>query len=242
MNFLKKIPREKLLYFVVSAVIAILTNRLFYDGARLINQNRAMHDLSIPLDEKIPFLPWTVSVYFGCAVFWGMIYLLVALRDRRESDRFFLGLMLGRILCFAFYLIYPTRCDPVSLEGYPPSVWMWVMRFLHTVDSPENLFPSLHCLLAWACWVGVRFKKDISVWWRISAIVMAVAVCLSTLTTKQHVLADVPGGILAAELTYFIAGRRRVLAPYSKAISKIVAKIDGLFFKKSGEERTPGAK
>ena len=232
MKILKKIPREKLVYFAVSAVIAILTNRLFYDGARLINRNRAMHFME---DTNFPYLSWTVAIYFGCFAFWGAIYFLVACREREKADRFFLSLLLGRILCFLVYLIYPTAKAALVFDPADQTIWTNIMRLLYAVDSPENLFPSLHCLLAWACWIGVRFKKEYSIWWRIAAFVMAVAVCLSTLTTKQHVWVDIPGGILAAELTYFIAGIRNVLRPYSAAVAKIVEKIDGLFAKKSGE-------
>ena len=35
---------------------------------------------------------------------------------------------------------------------------------------------------------------------------MAILVCISTLTVKQHVIADVPAGILLAELSYCLSG------------------------------------
>lgn len=47
----------------------------------------------------------------------------------------------------------------------------------------------------------------------------AAAVCLSTMTTRQHVIADVAGGILLAEGCYYVAGYPKVCAVYSKIIA-----------------------
>ena len=51
---------------------------------------------------------------------------------------------------------------------------------------------------------------------------MAVAVCLSTLTTRQHVLPDVAGGILLSELCYWVAGSRKLLSAYSAFIDRLL--------------------
>ena len=51
---------------------------------------------------------------------------------------------------------------------------------------------------------------------------MAVAVCLSTLTIRQHVLMDVVGGILLSELCYWVAGSRKLLSAYSAFIDRLL--------------------
>ena len=30
------------------------------------------------------------------------------------------------------------------------------MRFLYQVDAADNLFPSIHCLTSWFCYIGIR--------------------------------------------------------------------------------------
>ena len=76
------------------------------------------------------------------------------------------------------------------------------MRFLYRVDTADNLFPSIHCLTSWFCYIGIRGRKEIPKGYRIFSCLMAVAVFVSTLTTKQHVLYDVVSGMLLAELSY----------------------------------------
>jgi len=96
-----------------------------------------------------------------------------------------------------------------------------LMNFLYTVDSADNLFPSIHCLASWLCWIGVRKNKSVSKVYSYISLFIAITICISTLTTRQHVIIDVIGGVLLAELCYFIAGHPRVSHLYSKAISKI---------------------
>jgi hypothetical protein len=54
---------------------------------------------------------------------------------------------------------------------------------------------------------------------------MAVAVFISTLTTKQHVLVDVAGGVILAEGCYFIAGHTRIAVWYGRFFNWLTGKI-----------------
>ena len=78
---------------------------------------------------------------------------------------------------------------------------------LYQVDRASNLFPSIHCLVSWLCFVGVRGKKHIPKWYQVCSCVMAIAVFVSTLTTKQHVVIDVLGGVILAEVSYWLMGK-----------------------------------
>lgn len=54
---------------------------------------------------------------------------------------------------------------------------------------------------------------------------MAVLVCVSTLTTKQHVIVDVAGGVLLAEFCYWIAKKPILSKSYEKVLDMINDKI-----------------
>ena len=92
-----------------------------------------------------------------------------------------------------------------EIEG--TTVFDWLLRLTYFFDAADNLFPSIHCFVSWLCWIGVRGKKEIPKWYRIVSLLMAVFICISTLTVKQHVIADVPAGIALAELSYFLSGK-----------------------------------
>ena len=171
----------------------------------------------------IPFLPWTVVIYLGCFLFWVYVYWVVAQLPRQTADRFFCAHFLGKAISFIVFTAFPTAITRPDLQGlYATDLWQSALRMLYWIDAPDNLFPSLHCMISWLCWVGIRRNRQVPLTCRAFALLMAVAVCLSTLTTRQHVLPDVAGGILLSELCYWVAGSRKLLSAYSAFIDRLL--------------------
>ena len=156
----------------------------------------------------------------GCFLFWLILYRLIARLPRQKADRFFCANLLGKAISFTVFVLFPTTMSRPEINGM--TVWDTFMRFLYWIDAPDNLFPSLHCMIAWLCWVGIRGNRRVPLPWRIAALLMAVAVCLSTLTIRQHVLMDVVGGILLSELSYWLAGSNKLLRSYSSFIDRLM--------------------
>ena len=99
------------------------------------------------------------------------------------------------------------------------------LSLIHILDAADNLFPSIHCLVSWFCYLGIRGRKEIPVWYQRVSMVIAVLVFASTLLTKQHVIVDVAGGILLAELCFFIGRKTQLYRIYEKLGSRIEKKI-----------------
>ncbi len=202
----------------VQLIVAFLWHELVYLCARWIAGGWVHYDLTTALDRKIPLVPWTIVIYFGCYLFWAANYYLCAARDVQERNRFFLADFLAKGVCFVLFLALPTTNVRPEIVGN--SVFDHLMRFLYSVDAADNLFPSMHCLTSWLCWIGVRSQKDIPRWYRRTSLVIAILVCISTLTTYQHVIVDVVAGILIAEVCYLIAGNNRMHKIYAAIIGK----------------------
>ena len=207
-------------YFIISLVLMLLSNRVLFDGARLFNENLRHWDLRLPLDARIPFLPWTILIYAGCGFWWLYIYWLISQRNRPDADRFFAANLLSKAVSFLVFVLFPTAVTRPELGG--ESVWISLLRILYVLDKPDNVFPSIHCVLGWFCWIGVREEEDIPFPCRFSSLLMAVAVCLSTLTVRQHVLLDVAGGILLSEICYWAAGCEKLGQCYASFANSIL--------------------
>ena len=80
-----------------------------------------------------------------------------------------------------------------------------MVKWLYRVDEPANLFPSIHCLVSWFCVIGIKNRMDIPNWYKGISFVFALLICISTQTLKQHYMIDWIGGILLAEITFWIA-------------------------------------
>ncbi len=212
--------KETRRYFRLSLAMALLSNQLVFQGSRLFEKGRFHADLTLPADAAVPFLPWTITVYVGCFLFWLILYRLIARLPRQEADRFFCANLLGKAASFIIFVFFPTTMSRPEISGM--TLWDTCMRFLYRIDAPDNLFPSIHCMIAWLCWIGIRGNRRVTLPWRIAALLMAVAVCLSTLTVRQHVLMDVAGGILLSELGYWLAGNKKLLCGYSSFLDRLM--------------------
>lgn len=218
----KIIPKEHLF----PPVFAFAFNMLVYLGTRVIAGDWHHYNIESPMDRMIPFLPPFAFVYLGCYVFWIVNYILIARLDKKSVCRFFAADFLSRVVCMVIYLAFPTtNIRPQVDDG---SFWGQVMTFLYSIDAADNLFPSIHCLVSWFCYIGLRGRKEVPRWYRGASCFIAVLVFISTLTTKQHVIIDVAGGVLLAEVCYAIGKRPKVWKTYEKFLDK----VNGFIFRK----------
>lgn len=189
--------------YAIKWLLLVLTyNNLVYFGSRLLTNGRIHYDISIGLDNKIPFLPWMMVFYWSCYLFWGINYILSVREDEDTARRFALSDMLGKTVCLIFYIALPTTMQRPEVSGN--GVWESIIRLLYEVDAADNLFPSIHCFVSWMSYLGIRKTGRIPKWYKIFSLVYALLVCLSTVTVKQHVILDVFAGVLLAEATYYI--------------------------------------
>lgn len=181
---------------------ALLWNQLVYWGGAVLAETRHHYQFSTALDRAIPLIPWTVCIYFGCYAFWALHYCLCAAVPLR-ARRFFTADFIAKGVCFVFFVGLPTTMARPAVQGL--NVWESLVRALYILDAPVNLFPSIHCLNSWLCWASARDIPAFSRGYKAFALCAAVAVCVSTLTLRQHVLLDVAGGILLAEVCWRLA-------------------------------------
>lgn len=99
----------------------------------------------------------TVVIYFGCYIFWIIGYLYNAAMDKRHCYRFLMADWLAKAVCFICYVVYPTTNTRPEIVG--SDIWAQLMRFLYSMDAADNLFPSIHCLVSWLCYIGIRGNK-----------------------------------------------------------------------------------
>lgn len=197
----KIVPR----YACIPLISVVLVNFTVYYVGRCITKDVVHHNLQFAFEEKIPFWPWMILVYFGCYLFWIHNYISVSKLDRKHALRMYLTDILSKLTCFVFFILLPTTMDRAVITG--DGIFDNAVRFLYQIDAADNLFPSIHCLVSWICFIGVRGRKEVPKWYQVVSLILAILVCISTLTLKQHVIVDVIAGILIPELIFFILGR-----------------------------------
>jgi membrane-associated phospholipid phosphatase len=141
------------------------------------------------LEARVPFLDWTLWVYL--TQFLLLPFAIVTARDDTDRSYTLYAMLIAALLAAAVFLAWPTeiaRQLPAS-DGLTGLAW----RLLYLADTPTNCFPSLHVALAA---IAARAL------WRRGALVLACAwpalIALSTLTTRQHIVWDIAGGLVLA--------------------------------------------
>lgn len=185
-------------------VLVVVINFSVYWGSRLLAADKPHLDMETELDQLIPLVPWTVLIYFGCYIFWIANYILAGHTKKEQALRFYAADILAKLVCFFFYVVFPTTMPRPEISGN--GIWEQLMLLLYRVDASDNLFPSIHCLVSWLCYIGVRRQAHIPKGYQALSCFFAILVFISTLTTKQHAIADVLAGIVLAEASYGITG------------------------------------
>lgn len=203
MKLIKKVYDYIPLYAIKPLALSVIINFSVYSGARLFYKNRLFHNLTTNLDEKIPVVPIFILFYFGSYFFWIFNYILISRISEENCYRLVISDILGKLACFIIYITFPTT--NIRPEITSSGVFVDMLKFLYKVDAPNNLFPSIHVLVSWYSFIGLRNNEIIPVWYRYFSLFMAVMISVSTLTTKQHVIADVIAGMVLAELTWRIS-------------------------------------
>ena len=181
------------------------------------------HNIETGVDRRFPFVPEILVINFGCYVFWAVNYILIARQDRRSVYQFFTGDFISRCVCLVSFLAFPTTNTRPLITG--SGLWNQAALWLYSIDAADNLFPSIHCLVSWFCYLGIRGRKEIPRWYQRVSMVIAILVFASTLLTKQHVIVDVAGGILLAESCFFIGRKTDLYRIYERFGSRIEQKI-----------------
>lgn len=212
MKIINKIYKYIPKYSIKPLILCVIFNFTVYSGGRLLNKYNSFHNLTSYYDEMIPVVPAFVLIYFGSYLFWIVNYIVISNINKDHCYRFLMADLLGKLICGIIYIKFPTtniRPD-VTTSG----LFMDMLRFLYNVDAADNLFPSIHCLVSWYCFAGLRNCKSIPVWYRYFSLFMAIMICISTVTTKQHVIIDVLGGIALAEATWQLSLHAQLYKTY----------------------------
>ena len=159
------------------------------------------HPYLTPVDTWMPFLPGTVWIYLSHIgmLFTGWWWVV----KNPACTRAFWALVLCSVLATFYFFFFPTELprhtlDAISADPATTAAW----AFLLQADHPTNSFPSMHVAMSALTAVGLMRSHP---HWGWLAPVWTAAIALSTLTTKQHVLIDVMGGIGLAVFCLWVA-------------------------------------
>ena len=168
-----------------------------------LTRGRPTYAPDVALDRALSLQPTWMLVYGSLYVFVVLLPVLVV----RQPELFRRGLqayLMVMLVAYAGFLLYPTAA-PRPAEVFGDGFAAWCLRLAYSLDPPYNCFPSLHVaysfVSALTCYRVHRGAGATAALW-------AALIGVSTLYTKQHYVADVIAGALAAWVAYVLFLRR----------------------------------
>ncbi len=158
----------------------------------------------VPLDHKIPFIPAFIIPYVLWFPWIPFICLWALFTDEKAYVRISRFLMIGMSLFILISFLFPTKLNlrPENVPG--DDICSAMVRYLHKIDTPTNVFPSIHVydtlVLLYGVFIG-ECKLFRSKVFRAFTVTLTILICLATCFLKQHSILD---GIAAVILLLLI--------------------------------------
>ena len=169
----------------------------------VLTQGRSTYAPEVALDRALSLQPPWMLVYGSLYVFVVTLPVLVV----RQQELFRSALqayLLVMIVAYAGFLLYPTAA-PRPAQVFGDGFAAWSLRLAYSLDPPYNCFPSLHVAYSFvSALTCYRVHRGVGA----AAALWAALIGVSTLYTKQHYVADVIVGALAAYVAYLLFLRR----------------------------------
>ena len=154
-----------------------------------------------------------------------MIYFAVSCPSKKEYYQYLGTLGVGMTLFLLISYVYPNgqqlRPD-LSVAG--DGVFISAIRFLYKIDTPTNIFPSMHVFNATASCIALyqneRCRKNKV--FTAGQIVLTVSIVLSTMFLKQHSVEDVMTALILNILCYQLF--YKVIPARQKRLSEVLTR------------------
>lgn len=220
-------------YAVLPLLACLTVNCLIYSGTAAITEGWKHYDFTLGIDRQVPLIPGFIVVYLGCYLFWLVNYIWIVRQGREHCMRFVTAEILSKFVCCAFFLLIPTTNVRPELIGN--DIFTNMLRVIYEVDAATNLFPSIHCLVSWFCYMGLRGQKKVPGAYRAFSCLAAILVFISTQVTKQHYLIDIIGAIVIAEGCWYLGYHTKWYQKTDRIFSRLQRKPSDIRAGKKGK-------
>lgn len=204
----KGIRFQELLPFALYFVIYLLWFQWLEE--RHVRSYQIIH---LFVDDYIPFCEIFVIPYFLWFLYVPAAVLCAAAHDRDEYIRCALFLCTGMTVFLLISTFFPNIQHLRPAKMPRDNIFTHLVLFLQRVDTPTNLWPSIHvynsigahiavsrCLSKQDARHGFSFRK----WLRAGSFLLCVSIILATMFLKQHSVFDVITAFILAGAMYSV--------------------------------------
>lgn len=173
-----------------------------------------VHMLDTPLDHMLPFCEYFIIPYLLWFPFIAATVLYIGLCVEEDGEfRKLIGMLtIGLVVFLLISFLYPNGQN-LRPEINGGNIFKRLVGVIYAIDTPTNIFPSLHVYNAVACCIAVcknstlRARRGM----RAGTIILTVFIILSTMLLKQHSILDVVAALGLNLISYSLYYGRKAL-------------------------------
>ena len=185
---------KKILYVVVTllpmAIYMVVYMPTFF-WVESLNPAGGFHIIHTAIDDLIPVVEVFIIPYALWLPYLVIGMIAIAIRSRVISRKTSYMLMAGMTLFIIISLVYPNALELRAAIPDRENIFMICINYLHQIDTPTDVLPSLHVYDAIVVAAGLHLafpeKKVILV----LSDILSLLIVLSTVFIKQHSIIDV---------------------------------------------------
>lgn len=218
--------------FLLVAVMLIITywgNQWYAEMAGVVGVDYSF--VFKNFNDSVPFVAWTIYPYTIAYPFWVGTFFYVGYRNKQNIYTLLTIIVVAFALSGLFYFFFQsdvqawretsglfTRTDLNFTENF--------VLTIYNAAGPRNALPSYHCMMSWFCILGARMDKKMPIYSKVIIWVLAIAICVSTQTLKQHYIIDLIAGIGVAEILYWALRKTKLVTWFQNQFTKLNIKLN----------------
>lgn len=180
---------------------------------RNIRNYRIIH---VPMDDHIPFCEIFIIPYLLWFVYVSVVVVYLFFKNKTDYYRCCIFLFTGMTVFLVISTLWPNghHLRPTVLPR--DNFFTRIISFLWKVDTPTNLWPSIHVFNSMGAHFAIMHNKDLLLskhghLWRFLSGILAISIIMSTVLLKQHSVFDVITGLIMGLAMYVLVYRRELL-------------------------------
>lgn len=185
---------QKILYVVVTLLpmaiyMVIYMPTFFWVESR--TPAGGFHIIHTAIDDMIPVVEAFIIPYMLWLPYLVAGMIAIAIYSRTVSRKTSYMLMTGMTLFIIISLAYPNALELRAAIPDRQNLFMDIINYLHAIDTPTDVLPSLHVYDAVVVAAGLHLTFKDKKALLIASDVLALLIVLSTMFIKQHSIIDV---------------------------------------------------
>lgn len=157
------------------------------------------------LDDLIPFNEYFIIPYYFWFFFVAIAVMYFLFKNTKDFYRLTIHLCIGMTAFLVISSLYPNGQMLRPTEFVRDTIFTRLVQLLYTVDTPANIFPSIHVYNTLCVMIAVMKSKDLQNKKLVKVVtnIIGLLIVLSTMFLKQHSVLDVVGGFVLCGIAYF---------------------------------------